>query len=156
MPLVLTIVAALRRSSGRYLPRLREERQQVVDVVGGDLLLEALGHERLLGGGHLVDVFAQDDLPLALGVDQLDGRLGLGSEQPVDHAAVVGGDGVLDEVALDAAAGVEDVGQELDRGAGRPMPVKSGPTWPPSCRAVALGALFLEDHLAARRRRRLP
>ena len=118
MPRVLTIVAALRRSSGRYLPRLGEERQQVVQRRRRDLLLETLGHERLLGGGHLVDVFAEDDVPLPLGVDQLDGGLGLGGEQPADHAAVGGGDGVLDEVALDAPAGVEDVDQQLVAGDG--------------------------------------
>ena len=150
-PRVLTIVAALRRSSGRYLPRRVRNASRSFNCAGRDLLLEALGHERLLGGGHLVDVFAEDDVPLALGVDQLDGGLGLRREQPADHAAVGGGDRVLDEVALDAPARVEDVDQQLVAGQGgrcrtgpgrpgRPRR-RGGGTWRtaagrPACRAA--------------------
>ena len=73
-PCVLTIVATLRRSSGRYLPRWVRNSSRSVNVLGGDLLLEALGHERLLRGGQLVDVLAEDDVLLGLGVEQLDRR----------------------------------------------------------------------------------
>ena len=46
------------------------------------------------------------------------GRLGLGGEQAVEDPAVGGGDGVLDEVPLDAPARVEDVDQQLVLGVG--------------------------------------
>ena len=56
---------------------------------------------------------------LALGVDQLDRRLRLRRQQAVEDPAVGGGDGVLDEVPLDAPAGVEDVDQQLGLRVGR-------------------------------------
>ena len=132
MPRVLTIVAALRRSSGRYLPRWVRNASRSFNCGGGDLLLETLGHQRLLRGGHLVDVFAEDDVPLPLGVEQLDGGLRLRREQPADHAAVGGGDRVLDEVALDATGSGRGCGSRARRGATAATPERSGPTWPPS------------------------
>ncbi len=64
-------------------------------------------------------------------------------EQAVDHAAVVGGDGVLDEVALDASARVEDVGQELVAGQGGDARQVGADLAALAAVAVALGALLL-------------
>ena len=85
MPRVLTI--------GR---RLAEIQRQVLAAlasgtpagrraaVGGDLLLEALGHQRLLRRRQLVDVFAEDAVPLALGVEQFDGVCVSAASRPVN------------------------------------------------------------------------
>ena len=88
IPFVVTTVATLRRSSGRYLPRDIAEQQQVGQTLGGHLLLEPIGHDRLFRGGQLVDILAKDDLFLTLGVEQVDGGLRLAREQAVQDAAV--------------------------------------------------------------------
>ena len=88
-------------------------------------------------------------MPLALGVDQLDRGLRLRGQQPADHAAVGGRDGVLDEVPLDAPARVEDVDQELAARNGGHAREVGADLAPFAIVAVALGALLLEDQLAA-------
>ncbi len=82
--------------------------------------------------------------------------LDLRGQQPADHAAVGGRHGVLDEVALDAPAGVEDVDQELAARNGGHAGQVGADLAPFAVVPVALGALLLEDQLAAARRRRPP
>ncbi len=87
-------------------------------------------------------------MALALGVEQVDGGLGLGGQEPADHAAVGGGDRVLDEIALDGSARVEDVDQQLVAGQGGHAR-EVGPNLAALIAvSVALGALLREDELA--------
>ena len=75
------------------------------------------------------------------------GGLRLGREQAVEDPAVVGRDGVLDEVPLDAPARVEDVDQQFLLGV-RGHPGQVGADLAPlAAVGVALGALVLEDLL---------
>ena len=149
----MTTVAAGPEVERQVLAALGEEREEVGDAFGRDLLLEPLGHQRLLRGGELLDLLAEDPVRLALGVEQLDGGLRLGGEQAVEDLAVGRGQGVLDEVPLDAPARVEDVDQQLLARV-RAHPGEVGADLAPfAAVGVALGALLGEDDLALRRRR---
>ena len=87
-------------------------------------------------------------MPLALGVDELHGRLALAGEQAVDDPAVVRGDRVGPVVALHRAIRVEDVDQQLLRRMDR-HPRELGAHLAPLARVhVALAAVLLEHRLA--------
>src|SRR5207248_1451000 len=76
------------RTGGRGRAGVGEELEDVGQAVGAELLLEALGHQRLLRRAQLLDVGPLEGVRLAFGVDQLDRRLGLRGEQAVEDAAV--------------------------------------------------------------------
>ena len=83
MPRVLTAVATLSSGIGTYLPRCVRNSSRSAISSRLDLLFEAFGHQRLGRGLQILDVLAEDDVPLGFGVDDLDRGLRFGSKRPL-------------------------------------------------------------------------
>ena len=88
------------------------EKLEQIDQFGSlERLLEAIGHQRFWRGDDAFNLVALHDDFFPLGVEELDGRLRFGGEQPVLGDARLRDDLVNPEISLDRAARIEDVDQ---------------------------------------------
>ena len=92
---------------------LGEEFEEVAELCGIHLFLEALRHEGEPGSVKPLEVFPQDDMLGALGIVDLQGVAVFRGQQAGEDLSLAGNDGVLPEVTLDTPVGIEDVNQQL-------------------------------------------
>ena len=130
-------------------PLLREELQQIDELLRLDLLLEALGHQRLVRLLQRFDVVARKCDLLRLGVDQLDGGLRFGRQQPDDGAAIERDHAISLEVAFDAARRIENVNEQFFLGMHGHAGEVGADGGPFAGEQMALGALGHVHFLAA-------
>ena len=97
----------------RRRPVEGEEREEVGDLLGRELLLDLFGHERDLGRLQLLDLVARDRLELAALNLQHDAFLAILGQESGQDAAVGRGDRGRLVAGTDDQARVEDVRHEL-------------------------------------------
>ena len=149
VPLVVTTVAALRRSSGMYLPLALRKASRSVRATFETCFSKPSGMSDFFDAASpSISIGSQDVRPFPWRQAARIDVLGLGGEQSIEHAAVRGRGGVLHEVSLDVPARIEDVHQKLLAG----MRGHAGEVRPDLAAGarvgVALGTLLLKDELS--------
>ncbi len=92
--------------------RRGEEGEEVAEVVGGELFVDALGHDRGFSGAKLFNVGGGEKRLLGGAVDDAELIGGVGAEDAREGAAVVERDGVGNVVGVDHGAGRDDVAKD--------------------------------------------
>src|SRR4051794_23637651 len=103
-------------SGGRLRCRVLDERDQVGEVLRGEALFEAFGHQGKLGGAEGFYFGAGDRLAQAVGLDERDRGGGFVGQEADLRVAVVGVDLVGDEAAFDGGVGIDDGGEQVGGG----------------------------------------
>ena len=132
----------------QVLPLLREELEQVGQPLGRDRFSNPSGMSDFFEDDELLDVLTQDRVLLPLGVEQVDRGLRLPREQAVQDAAVA-----VATVYWRKFPSTDRLGSRIWTSSSSlgcaAMPVRSGPTLPPSPEWVwHLAHFALEDLLA--------